>query len=149
MEEKRSRSNLLPWFAIPVGGLFVLALCYIGYFASYMLVESIFFPNTPTAVPAGVIRNSYTLVLLVIYFILLRTKISDLYKAILLIGPVSMLIIAAILALYLTPVLAIVSTFVIAVICIFLLYKYKKPWFYYYALAISIAAAIAYAWPRA
>jgi len=134
---------------IPVGGLLVLAICYLGYFAVYMLIESVFFPGDPTSVPAGIIRNSYAMALLVLYLALLRTTVSDLIKATIYIGPVTMLIVAVILALYLTPVLAALSTIAIAVCCIILLYTYKKPWIYYYATAIAIVVAVAYAWPRA
>jgi len=149
MKKDDYSSSLPPWVIIPFGGLLVLALCYIGYFAVYMLIESVFFPNAPTSVPAGIIRNSYTVVLLLLYFALFRTKISDLIKAIIFIGPMTMLIIAVILAFYLTPVVAAVSTAAIAVCCLFLLYRYKKPWIYYYAAAISVVVGIAYAWPRA
>ena len=149
MKNNNNHSTLLSSVLIPIGGLLVLALCYIGYFAVYMFIESVFFTNNPTSVPAGIIRNSYTIVLIAVYLILLRTKISDRFKAIILIGPMTMLIIAVILALYLTPVLAVISTMAIAVCCFFLLYKYKKPWIYYYATWISVVAAIFYAWPRA
>jgi len=149
MKNNNNHSKLLSSVLIPISGLLVLALCYIGYLAVYMFIESVFFTNNPTSVPAGIIRNSYTIVLIAVYLILLRTKISDRFKAIILIGPMTMLIIAVILALYLTPVLAVISTMVIAVCCFFLLYKYKKPWIFYYAAAISVVAAIFYAWPRA
>lgn len=148
MVENPSRSRILPIVFIPVCGLFVLALCYAGYFAVYMFIESLFYPNNPTSVPAGTIRNSYTVALIAIYLLLLRTKIRNLVKAIILFGPLTMLIIAVILALYETPVLAALSAMVIASCCIYLLYRYKKPWFYYYASALSVVAAIFYAWPR-
>ena len=149
MKNNNNHSTLLSSVLIPIGGLLVLALCYIGYFAVYMFIESVFFTNNPTSVPAGIIRNSYTIALIAVYMILLRTKLSDRFKAIILIGPMTMLIIAMILALYLTPVLAVISTMAIAACCFFLLYKYKKPWIYYYATGISVVAAIFYAWPRA
>lgn len=148
MEKNLSKSRLLPVVIIPVCGLFVLALSYAGYFAVYMFVESVFFPNNPTSVPAGTIRNTYTALLLAVYLLILRTKIRDLIKAIILIGPLTMLIIAINLAYYLKPVLAIASTLVIAICCSYLLYRYKKPWFYYYAAVLSVVAAIFYAWPR-
>ena len=147
MKNNHARSVILSSVLIPIGGLLVLALCYIGYFAVYMFVESIFFPNDPTSVPAGIIRNSYAILLVAVYLILLHTKISDFFKAILLIGPMTMLIIAAILALYVTPFLAMAPIVAITVCCLFLLYKYKKPWFFYYAAAISVVAAMIYAWP--
>jgi hypothetical protein len=148
MEKSAVRSRLLPLVIIPVFGLFVLALCYAGYFAVYMFVESVFFPSDPMSVPAGTIRNSYTALLIAVYLLLLRIKIRDLAKAIILFGPLTMLIIALILALYKTPLLAALSAVVVTACCIYLLYRYKKPWFYYYAAALSVVAAIFYAWPR-
>lgn len=148
MKKNHYSSVLLPSIIILACGLLVLALCYACYFAVYMFVESVFFSNDPTSVPAGIIRNSYAIVLLIIYLILLRTKIPDLSKAIILIGPMTMLIIAVNLVLYLKPVLAIISIVAITSCCIFLLYRYKKSWFYYYAATLSVLAAIFYAWPR-
>lgn len=148
MEKDSSRSRLMPFVIIPVCGLLVLAICYAGYFAVYMFIESVFFSNNPTSVPAGIIRNSYTILLLAFYFLLLRTRIKDLIKALILIGPLTMLVIAANLALYLNSVLAVTSTMAIAIFCSYLLYRYKKPWFYYYAAALSVVAAIFYSWPR-
>lgn len=148
MKKLYDNSKLLTFFLVPIAGLVVLAFCYVGYFAAYMFAETVFFPNIPTSVPAGIIRNSYALCLLVIYLFLLRTKIFELSKAIILIGPVTMVIIAVNLAFYLQPFFAIVSTSVIAICCLFLIKKYKKPWVYYYAIAISTIAAIFYAWPR-
>jgi glycosyltransferase involved in cell wall biosynthesis len=77
-----------------------------------------------------------------------RTKIPDLGKAILLIGPVAMLVIAVTLALYEKLYLVIAGITPVTAFCIFLMYRYKKAWFYYYAVAIAVAAAIFYAWPR-
>jgi hypothetical protein len=146
--KSNNRSKLLSLVLIPTCGLLVLALCYLGYFAVYMFIESVFFTNNPTSVPAGIIRSSYAIVLIAVYLLLLRTKLSDLIKTIILIGPMTMLIITVILTLYLTPVFAALSTILITAFCIFLMYKYRKPWIYYYASAISVVAAIAYAWPR-
>jgi len=148
MDKNSSRSRLLPIVIIPVCGLLVLALCYAGYFAVYMFIESVFFPKDPTSVPAGIIRNAYTAALIAMYLLLLRTKTRDLIKAIVLFGPLTMLIIAVILALYLNPVFAIASTMAITIGCSYLLYRYKKSWFYYYVAALSMMAALFYAWPR-
>jgi hypothetical protein len=148
MKKNSLKSILVPLIVIPIGGLLILAACYLLYGGIYNLVEITLFPDDPLQVPAGMIRNSYAFVLLALYLALLRTKISDLLKATILIGPVTTLIIAAILAFYEQPALAIAITVIIAAICMFLLYRYKKPWIYYYAAAITILAGIAYAWPR-
>ncbi len=149
MNKINIRSVLLPLAVIPVGGLVLLAISYLGYFAAYMLVESVFFSNDPTSVPAEAIRIFFALVLLVLYLALLRTKASELSKATVIVGPLTMIIIAAVLGLYLKPALALAAAVAIACCCIFLLYRYKKPWMYYYAAAISFVVAITYAWPRA
>jgi len=89
-------------------------------------------------------------VLLVLYLALLRTKISDLLKATILVGPIAMIVTTAILALYETPSLAIIVAIIaIVAVCIFLLYRYTKLWIYYYAVAVAVLAAIALAWPEA
>lgn len=142
-------SVLLPLVIISVGGILTLAICYLSYFGVYTLIEAIFYPNNPTAVPAGIIRTSYTVALLMLYLLLLRTKMSDLFKATVFIGPMTMLIITAILAFYETQALAVAAIVAIALFCIFLLYRYKKAWIYYFAAAVSILVAIVYAWPQA
>lgn len=148
MKKNFFTSILVPLILIPLGGLLILGLCYLLYGVIYNLVETAFFPNDPLLVPAGIIRNSYSVALIALFLALMRTKLSELLKSIILIGPLTTLIIAAILAFYDQPARAIAVTLIIAAACIFLLYKYKKPWIYYYATAITVLAGIAYAWPR-
>jgi hypothetical protein len=142
------RSVLLPLIIIPVGGLLTLGACYLLYYFVYNFVESRFFPTDPTSVPADIIRRAYAVSLLVLYLVLLRTKVSDLFRATILVGPVAMVVTTAILALYEKPALAMVAIVVIVAVCVFLLYRYKKPWVYYYAIAATVLAAIALAWPE-
>jgi len=148
MKKESSRSVLLPLIIVPVGGLLTLGICYVLYFALYMLVETQFFAANPAMVPAGIIRNSYAAAVLVLCLVLLRTRMPDLLKAIVFVGPMALVLIALILAFYETLVLVIAAIAAVAACCIFLIYKYKKAWFFYYAAAISVAAAIFYAWPR-
>ncbi|MDX9953257.1 MAG: hypothetical protein RBT75_04140 [Anaerolineae bacterium] len=142
------RSTLLPLVIIPVGGLVTLGLCYLLYLFIYNFVEIQFFPTDPTSVPAATIRRVYTLALLVLYWALLRTKIPDLLKATILIGPLAMFITTAILSFYEKPVAAMAAVVIIVAVCIFLLYRYKQPWLYYYAVAVTVLTAIALAWPK-
>ena len=148
MKNESSRSLILPLITVPVGGLLTLGICYLLYLGLYMFVETLFYAANPMLVPAGIIRNSFTAALLLLYLLILRTKIPDLLKAILLIGPVAMLLIALTLALYETLVLVIAGIVAVTACGVFLIYHYKKPWFYYYAIAVSAVAAIFYAWPR-
>lgn len=148
MKKNTLKSILAPLILIPLGGLLILAACYLLYGVIYNLVETVFFPNDPQLVPAGIIRNSYSAALIALILALMRTKLSDLLKSIILIGPLTTLIIAAILAFYMQPALAIGATALIAGVCVYLLHRYQKPWLYYYATAITVLAGIFYAWPR-
>lgn len=115
----------------------------------YNFVEFNFFPTDPTAMPADALRRAYALALLIAYLALLRTKVSDLLKVTTLVGPMGIFITTAILTVYQNPALAITAIVVIVAVCIFLLYRYKKPWIYYYAVMITVLTSIALAWPRA
>ncbi len=148
MKKSRFRSVLLPLILIPVGGLLVLAVCFFLYYGVYLFIENMFFLNDPSAMPAGTLRNFYALALVVLLPVLMRTRLPDLLKAILMIGPVATLIIAGILRFYQIPALAIAITVAIAACSVFLVYRYRKPWFFYYAIALTVFAGIAYAWPR-
>lgn len=148
MDRRVLLANLFPLVVLPVGGLLVLAICYLSYFALYLSIESIFFARNPTDVPAEAIRIGFAVVLLVLFLALQRTKAPDLLKASALVGPLSMLLIAAILGFYEQLVLAGVVALAIVGLCVFLLIKFKKPWLYYYASALSLLAALVYGWPR-
>ena len=149
MKKNHSRSILLPLVIIPVGGLLVLGTCYLLYLFTYNFVEFRFFPTNPTFVPAGFMRRAYALVLLVLYLALLRTKISDIIKSTILVGPMGIFFTTAILTFYEKPAWAIAVTVVILTVSTLLLYRYKKPWIYYYAIATTVLASIALAWPKA
>jgi hypothetical protein len=149
MKKSRFRSVLLPLIVIPVGGVLVLAVCFFLYYGVYLFIENVAFLNDPSAMPAGTVRNFYALALVVLLPVLMRTRLPDLLKAIILFGPLATLIIAGILRFYQIPALAIAITVAIAACSVFLVYRYRKPWFFYYAIALTVLAGIAYAWPGA
>lgn len=148
MKKDHSHSTLLPLVIIPAGGLLVLGICYLFYLFTYNFVESRFFPTQPTLVPADIMRRTYALVLLVLYLALLRTKISDIIKSTVLVGPMGIFFTTAILIFYEKPDWAIAIIVIIVVVSALLLYRYKKPWIYYYAITITVLASIALAWPK-
>lgn len=127
----------------------VLGVSYLIYLFIYNFIELRFFPTDPTSVPVSIIRRAYAIVLLVFYFALLRTKISDIIKATILIGPLGICSTTSILAFYEKPVWAAAVVFVIIAVSTLLLLRYKKPWIFYYAIAITVLASIALAWPEA
>ena len=148
MKNGRFRSTFLPLLIITIGGLVALGLCYLLFLLITNLGESLFFSATPTAMPIFIVRRVFTLVLLILYLVLFRTKISDILKATILVGPMGFLMTTAILTFYQQPAWAIVATAVITAASAFLIYINKKPWFYYYAVAITVLVSVALAWPK-
>ena len=149
MKKGYFHSVLLPLVIIPVGGLLTLGICYLLYLFIYNFVEFLFFSSNPTSVPADTLRRAYALALLILYLAVLRTKISDIIKATTLVGPLGIFVTTTILAFYEKPALAMAVTLVIVAVSTFLLYRDKKPWVYYYAIATTVLASIALAWPEA
>lgn len=149
MRDSRFASVVVPLLLIPAGGLLMLGLCFVGYLGLYLGVEALFFADNPGSVPADTLRNSYALALVVLGLALvLGTRLPDLLKATILIGPLATLVVAAILRWYMQPAAAIAATAAIALGCLYLLYRFRKPWFYYYAAAAAVAAGVVYGWPR-
>jgi hypothetical protein len=148
MKKENVLSILLKMAAIGAGGIFVLAATYMGYFAIYMFVETVFFSDNIGNTPAEAIRISYSVFLLLMYFALIRSDAPELLKAILIVAPLTMLMVAAILGLYLKPLLSVLAASAIVVVFILLMRRSRKPWIYYFAIAISVLFSMAYAWPR-
>ena len=148
MKNERFRSTLLPLLVILGGGLLALGICYLFFLLINNLGESLFFSTTPTAMPVFIVRRVYAMLLMILYLVLFRTRMSDLLKATVLVGPLGFLTTTTILTYYEKPMLAIVAILVIAAVSAFLVYKSKKPWFYYYAIVITVLVSIALAWQR-
>jgi hypothetical protein len=148
MKKENPTSVFMPLLTITFGGLAVLGALYITYFGVYTLFEKTLFRGNTFMVPAGAIRNGFALVVLLLFILLLRTKISDVYKATFGVGALALPMIAVVLALYQRPVLAIAAVLVIAVSFVMLIHANKKPWFYYYSIGLAVLAALFYAWPR-
>ena len=149
MKKEGFRATLLPVLIITAGGLLALGICYLLFLLIYNAVESSFFAANPTALPAFLIRRIYALALLVLYLVVSRAKISDLLKSTILVGPLGFLTTTAILSFYEKPACAAAVTVLIAAVSVFLVYRGKKPWFYYYAISITVIASVALAWPKA
>lgn len=143
----RFSSIVLPLVTISIGGLLMMGLTWLLYAMIYNLLESLFFPDNPMAFPADIVRRVYALVLVLLYLILLRTQLSDLFKAVLITGPLSTVLITVGFVFYEKPVISIASMIVVAAVCGVLLYRSKKPWLYYYAGVIATLIAAAYVWP--
>ena len=149
MAKDSPRSLVVSLIVIALGGLLMMALTLVVYGLLFNLFESLFFPNNSLLFPAGPFRMIFTIAMILLYLLLLRTQLWDLLKAILLTVPVSAVIITVGNALNERPSVSIPAMLVAIAICGLLLYQFKKPWIYYYAGTIAALVALAYAWPRA
>ncbi len=147
MKKEGFRSTLLPLLVILGGGLLALGICYLIFLLINNLGESLFFPTTPTAMPVFIVRRVYAMLLMILYLVLIRNRMPDLLKATILVGPLGFLTTTAILTYYEKLTLAIVAILLIAAVSAFLVYRIKKPWFYYYAVAITVLVSVALSWP--
>jgi len=148
MKKESVKSILLPLILIPAGGILVLILCFLLYYGFILSMESFIFTGDPQRVPVGNLRVIFTVILLAAGVVILCTKWPDLIKAILLMGPAGTLLITVILTFYQRLPTACVILAVILACFLFLIYKYKKPWLYTYALLLAALAAIFYGYPR-
>lgn len=148
MKKESRKSILLPLILIPAGGLLVLVLCFLLYYGFVLAMESAVFAGDPQRVPMDKLRIIFTVTLAAAGVLVLVTKLPDLLKAILLMGPAGTLMITVFLTFYQRLPTAYVILSVILAALLFLIYRYKKPWLYTYALLLATLAAIVYGYPR-
>lgn len=146
-KRSRFRSVVLPAILILAASLVTMAAAWLLYVLVYNLLETLFFPQNPQAFPADSVRKLYAVAWVLLYLLLLRTRLPQLVKAFLLSAPLSTVLITAGLMFYQKPILAIFVMLVMSALCGFWLYKTHKPWFYYVAAGIATLTALAYALP--
>lgn len=144
MMNNENRSKLFIILLYPFAGLVLLVCCFFAYFA----LSSLFRLILNEQMPMGFIRQLFAMSLVLIYLLVLRLKITDKIKALLMIAPLGTLIITVILTFYQNLPIAIALMSVIVISVIYALHRFNKPWYYYYSLILAVLAAIAYGWPR-
>ena len=149
MKKEGFRSTLLPLVIITIGGLLALGICYLLFLLTNHLARYLVAFINPSSMPPFIVRRVFAAALMALYVVLLRTKFSDIVKSTILVGPMGILFSTAMITLYRKPSWAIAVTLVILAVSIFLLHRSKKPWFYYYAIAIALLVSSLLAWPRA
>ena len=148
MKEKTARSIGLPILSITLLGVLWLAASYFLSYGFVLIMERFVYADHPSQMPMGIVRITFTAFFALLYLLLLKIKGWHLTKATLMVGPLGVVIVTLILSNYqhMTQALLIVSAFLIVVLA--LLRVFKKPWYYYYAVAVATMTALFYAWPR-
>jgi hypothetical protein len=141
---KDIHSNLMIILLFPLAGLVLLVICFLTYFGVFSLFRFII----KERMPVGFIRQMFAMALVLMYLLIYRFKFSDKVKAILMIGPLGTLIITVILTFYQNIPLFVSLVAAVVIVVIYLIYRFKKPWYFYYATVLALLAALAYGWPR-
>ena len=149
MKKEGFKSTFLPLVIVPIGGLLAFGICYLLFLWINNFFEFQLYSANPSEVPIYLIRRALAFVFLFLYFILLLTKAPDLIKATVLVGPLGFFTTTAILTYYQQPLLTAAVTVFIAAVSSFLAFRSKKPWFFYYAIGITILVSILLTWPQA
>ncbi len=146
MKNKKTLSILIPLVSVFIGGVLILALTYIGYVALYFFIEANFIRD-PRLFQMGMFRSSYMMVMILIYFVIERSKANDLLKAAALVSPLSMVLVVVVLRFYDRLPYAYLGIAVVLAGLLTWLIVSKKSWYYYLSSLITLTVSIAYAWP--
>lgn len=140
--------NGLIVLGVSVGGLFLLGLTYLSYFAVTLAVEALIYSTNPQAMPMDLVRRGFALFIIFVYVLIDRLRWSSPIKATLMIAPLSMALITVVLQYYQNMILALSLCAVLVGILTFVFWKQKRAWIYFYAIAFSVVMALFYGWPR-
>lgn len=129
-------------------GFLVIVCCFIVYLMIYLSVEKLFYHENVQQMPAGTLRISTCLLLVVVYFWVLKTELSDFIKAFLLCGPLTVTNVTVVLTFYDKLYIAIPLVTIIFLTTLGIVYKTKQSWYYYPIIVMSLIIGLLYAWPR-
>lgn len=128
---------------VTLGSFGALAISFMLYFLLFMLFETVANQNGSYSFVSPV-RVGYGVLWLILCLIIYRTRIYDWLKASMLAGSLTTFMVGTGVQLYRTPVIDGLVMLLIAAISVFPLRKMKKKWYHYYAIIISIVAALFY-----
>lgn len=133
----------MPILAVPILGLFLLNLAFVGNYLiqrAVGLLISLFVPGTGgISLAAHII---FTLLVAAGSWLVYRASLPDLVKAVWSVLPMAILLVYEGIFLYRWPVLVYaVGTLTFGAVLIYL-YKTKRPWIYYYAVTFPAAALL-------
>ena len=128
---------------VTIASLLTLAVAFMLYFLIFMVFES--FANQDGSYGfVSPLRVGYGIIMLGLCLIVYRTTIYDWLKASVLTASLATFMIGIGVQLYESPIVVGLVLFLVAATSVFLLHKMKQKWYHYYAVAISIIAALFY-----
>lgn len=131
-----------------VGGPLLIALTWFLYLAVYLTIESLFFASNPTQVPVDTLRQGTAIGLTLIGFLVMRSKANALFKALVIMSPISMVLVTLIFRVYMNPLAVGLTVVAVSGLLVTAIKLAKLPWFFYVSVGLSILISTLYAWPR-
>ena len=129
-------------------GILEVALILALYLGTYLLLEVLFFPNTPQAFPADRLRITMSVSLYSLYIVLLKTKLKEFWKAAISVGPNCVSIIAIVLTFYEDVWLFLSLSTLFVLLSLIFMVKHKAVWYFYFTLAYGVILGLLYSWPQ-
>ena len=128
---------------VTIASLLTLAVAFMLYFLIFMVFES--FANQDGSYGfVSSLRVGYGILWLGLCLIVYRTTLYDWLKASVLTASLTTFMVGIGVQLYKSPIVVGLVLLLVASISVFLLHKMKQKWYHYYAVALSILAALFY-----
>ena len=128
---------------VTIGGLLALATAFTMYFLIFMFIETVANKDASYNFVSS-LRVGYGIVWIVLCLIIYRTRVPEWLKASILVGSLTTFMAGFGVQLYKTPIVVGLVMFLVSAVGVFLLFLMKKKWYHYYALVISVIAALIY-----
>jgi hypothetical protein len=128
---------------VTIASFLALAVAFMLYFLIFMIFETVTNQDGSYGFVSQ-LRVSYGIVWLGLGLIAYRTAIYDWLKASVLTASLTTFMVGIGVQLYESPIVVGLVLLLVAATSVFLLHKMKQKWYHYYAVAISIIAALFY-----
>ena len=128
---------------VTIASLLTLAVAFMLYFLIFMVFESIANQDGSYGFVSQ-LRVGYGIIWLGLCLIVYRTTINDLLKDSVLAASLTTFMVGIGVQMYESPIVVGLVLLLVASISVFLLHKMKQKWYHYYAVALSILAALFY-----
>lgn len=128
---------------VTLASFLTLAVAFMLYFLIFMVFESIANQDGSYGF-VSLLRVGYGIIWLGLCLIVYRTTVYDWLKASVLTASLTTFMVGIGVQLYESPIVVGLVLLLVAATSVFLLHKMNQKWYHYYAVAISIIAALFY-----
>lgn len=131
-----------------IGGPLIIALTWFFYLLVFQSIETLFYANDTLRVPVDLIRQGTAIGLTLIGYLVMRSKANAVFKALIIMSPISIVLVTLIFRVYMNPTALILTILGFTGVLVAAIKLTKLPWFFYVAVGLSILISTIYAWPQ-